>query len=224
MSDLLDRPVWHSLAGRLGHLAEGGPLALRFRGDVNILGAAADGSLEGAAALAELALPDEPFGTVEGEPMPAPPGLEPVAERQLAQMVLENPAADWGTAEYRALDDPDGAEMFDLATLTKPGPFRVRSYQMGAFIGVHEQGRLIAMAGERMKLPGWTEVSGVCTHPDARGRGLATALMGVVVHRALDRGERVFLHVFADNAGAIALYERLGFRIRREVTFTTWTR
>ena len=160
--------------------------------------------------------------------MPSLPGCRLVAERQLAQMVLERPADDWadnwGTAEWRDLHDVDAPAMFDLATSTKPGPWRANSHRMGGFAGVHEGSRLIAMAGERMKLPGWTELSGVCTHPDARGRGLATALMGVVAGRALARGERIFLHAFADNAGAIGLYERLGFRIRCEVTFTTWAR
>lgn len=224
MSHPLDRPVWNALADRLTHLAEGGAQALRFRSDVNVLGAAADGSGEAAAALAALAVANEPLGTVEADPMPPLPGLQIMAQSQLAQMVLERPAGEWGTADWQALGDDDAPAMFDLATLTKPGPWRVHSHLMGGFIGVRDGGRLIAMAGERMKLPGWTEVSGVCTHPDARGRGLAGALMGVVIDRALARGERVFLHTYADNHGAIALYRKLGFDIRREVTFTTWQR
>ena len=224
MSHPLDRPVWNALSGRLAHLAEGGAQALRFRPDVNVLASAADGSPGAAAALAALADGDEPLGTVEAEVTPPLPGMEAVAQRQLAQMVLERPAADWGTAEWRELGDADAPAMFELASMTRPGPWRSHSHLMGGFIGVFEHGRLIAMAGERMKLPGWTEVSGVCTHPDARGRGLATALMGVVVGRALGRNERVFLHAYADNHGAIALYRRLGFEIRREVTFTTWQR
>lgn len=222
MSHPLDRPVWHALNGRLAHLAEGGPLALLFRPDVNILGAAADDSPEAAVALAALAVAGEPFGTVEGVKMLPPPGMTAVAERQLAQMVLERPPADWGTADWRGLDDADAVDMFELATMTRPGPWRTHSHLMGGFVGVNEGGRLLAMAGERMKLPGWTEVSGVCTHPGARGRGLATALMGVVIERVLARGEQAFLHTYADNHGAIALYRRLGFEIRREVTFTTW--
>lgn len=222
MSHPLDRPVWNALAVRLAHLAEGGAQALRFRPDVNILGAAVDASAEAAAALAALAADGEPFGTVEAEAMPPLPGLEPVAVAQLAQMVLERPTADWGSADWRELGDDDAPAMFKLATMTRPGPWRSHSHLMGGFVGVREDGRLIAMAGERMKLPGWTEVSGVCTHPDARGRGLAGALMGVVIDRALARGERAFLHTYADNHGAIALYRRLGFDIRREVTFTTW--
>lgn len=224
MSHPLDRPVWHALNGRLAHLAEGSASALRFRPDVNILGAAADDSPEAGAALAQLAAVGDPFGTVEGVPMPPPRGMTAVAERQLAQMVLERPPADWGTADWRDLGDAGAADMFELATMTKPGPWRPHSHLMGGFVGVSEGGRLLAMAGERMKLPGWTEVSGVCTHPDARGRGLATALMGAVIERVLARGEQAFLHTYADNHGAIALYRRLGFEVRREVTFTTYAR
>ncbi len=76
------------------------------------------------------------------------------------------------------------------------------------------------MAGERLKLDGFTEVSGVCTHPDWRGRGYATGLMGLVAQRIVARGETPFLHVYAGNSGAIALYERLGFRLRSAVVFT----
>lgn len=224
MSHPLDRPVWNALADRLAHLAEGGAQALRFRPDVNVLGAAIDASPEAAAALAALAVDNEPLGTVEADPMPPLPGMRVMAQSQLAQMVLERPAGAWGEADWRALGDADAPAMFDLATLTKPGPWRAHSHLMGGFVGVHDGDRLIAMAGERMKLPGWTEVSGVCTHPDARGRELAGALMGVVIDRALARGERVFLHTYADNHGAIALYRKLGFDIRREVTFTTWQR
>ncbi len=224
MNHPLDRPVWNALSGRLAHIAEGDARALRFRPDVNLLGAAADESPAAAAALAGLVLPDEPFGTVEADAMPPLPGLTITAQARLAQMVLENPAEDWGRADFVELGEADGPAMLDLAALTKPGPFRADSWRMGGFVGVREKGRLIAMAGERMKLPGWTELSGVCTHPDARGRGLATALMGVVAGRAQAREERVFLHAYASNAGAIALYERLGFRVRRAVTYTTWTR
>jgi predicted GNAT family acetyltransferase len=91
---------------------------------------------------------------------------------------------------------------------------------MGHFIGVHHGGRLIAMAGQRMRVPGFTEVSAVCTHPDFRGRGLAGKLMRVLIDRIVAEGDAAFLHVYPDNSGAIALYEALGFRLRAEMTFT----
>jgi predicted GNAT family acetyltransferase len=103
--------------------------------------------------------------------------------------------------------------MLALATLTQPGPFRARTHELSQFWGVKdEQGQLLAMAGERLKLPGMSEVSGVCTHPDARGQGLAALLSRHVASEIVRRGEVPFLHAYAGNAAAIGLYERLGFR------------
>ncbi|MFO1274404.1 MAG: GNAT family N-acetyltransferase, partial [Rubrivivax sp.] len=100
---------------------------------------------------------------------------------------------------------------------TEPGPFLARTHAMGRFIGVREQGRLLAMAGERFRPEGWTEVSGVCTHPEARGRGLARALSAAVSARIQARGETPFLHAWQSNVAAIRLYESLGFVLRCEV-------
>ena len=117
-------------------------------------------------------------------------------------------------------DDADAAEMLALATLTKPGPFFSRTHQLGAFIGVRREGELIAMAGQRMRPDGYTEASGVCVHPDHRGHGYAARLLREVTARILARGEKAFLHSYADNATAIGLYESLGYRGRAEVVFT----
>ena len=118
------------------------------------------------------------------------------------------------------LSDQDGAEMLALAALTQPGPFFTRTHELGEFFGVRSRGRLVAMAGERLKPDGHTEVSGVCTHPDHRGQGMAGALMRFVAGRVIDRGERPFLHAYASNTAAIALYERIGFTLRRRIAMT----
>ena len=122
------------------------------------------------------------------------------------------------------LGDADAAEMLSLATLTQPWPFFARTHRMGDFIGIRQGGRLIAMAGERMKPEGFTEISAVCTHPGHRGKGYARSLMRVVAARILARGETAFLHVYAHNKGAIALYEALGFARRRSVILTVLAR
>ena len=114
--------------------------------------------------------------------------------------------------------------MLALARLTKPGPFFSRTHELGDFVGVKEAGELVAMAGERLKLPGFTEVSGVCTRPGHRGRGYAAALMRLVASRIVARGETPFLHAYAHNTGAIGLYETLGFRVRRVMTLTELSR
>ena len=123
----------------------------------------------------------------------------------------------------RQLGDADAPEMLALATLTEPGPFFVKTHQLGRFVGIRQDGRLVAMAGERMQPDGFTEVSGVCTHPDHRGRGYAAALMGEVARGILARGDTPFLHAYASNQAAIALYERLGFQHRREILMTRLT-
>jgi len=132
------------------------------------------------------------------------------------QMVEVDPAP---MAEFDFIDltDDDAPQMLALAQLTKPGPFFSRTHQLGDFVGVKIDGRLAAMAGERMKPEGFTEVSGVCVHPDFRGRGYAAALTQVVSARIRARGETAFLHAYAHNTPAITLYERLGYVLRRNV-------
>jgi len=219
VSHPLDRPVWTALSGRQAHFATGGPLALRYRPEINILAAAADDTSEALAALAALVPPGGKIATVEGAETMVPPGLTVVKQAMLAQMVLERPAPA-EPLDYLDLGDADAPEMLGLATLTEPGPFVEATHRLGAFIGIRVDGQLVAMSGERMRAPGLTEVSAVCTHPDWRGRGLAGKLMRVVMARIAARGETPFLHSYASNAGAIALYEKLGFRVRREVIAT----
>ncbi len=219
MNHPLDRPVWTALTGRQRDFATGGPAALRYLPRINILAASADASPESLAALAALVPPGGAIATVEAEPMPVPPGLAVTTQAQLVQMLAERPAAPQ-PIDYLDLGDADAHEMLELATRMRPGPFVSHTHRLGDFIGIRAKGRLVAMAGERMRAPGLTEVSAVCTDPDFQGRGLAGRLMRIVMARIVARGEMPFLHSYADNAGAIALYEKLGFRIRREVTAT----
>lgn len=115
---------------------------------------------------------------------------------------------------FLELGGADAAEMLALARLTKPGPFDERTRELGTFLGVREEGVLVAMTGERLRVPGFTELSAVCTHPDHLGRGHARGLMLEVASRIVARGEIPFLHVLPENARAIELYERLGFTKR----------
>ena len=152
-----------------------------------------------------------------------PPGLKADIRPLCHQMTAPSLAPGGRDLDMAPLTDADGPEALSLATLTQPGPFFRKTHRLGGFVGVKVDGRLAAMAGERLKPDGFTEVSGVCTHPDFRGRGYAGALMRAVAQRILERGEVPFLHVYADNAGAIALYESLGFRFRSEMTFVVMT-
>jgi predicted GNAT family acetyltransferase len=221
----LDRPVWAALKGRQAGIALGDARALRFAPDYGLFAAAADGSAGSLAALAALVPARGGVALVEAEAPPAVPGTA-AETRHLWQMAAGRlTPAEAPDGAILDLAEADAPQMLALATLTAPGPFFARTHQLGDFVGVKTaDGTLIAMAGERMKPDGFTEVSGVCTHPDHRGRGHAGALMRVVAGRILARGETPFLHSYAHNKGAIALYESLGFSLRREMTMTMLSR
>ncbi|MDO8377659.1 GNAT family N-acetyltransferase [Phenylobacterium sp.] len=220
MAHPLDRPVWSTLSTRQRDLALGDGRALRFDPRYNVFGAAADGSPENLAALRELIPVAGSLWVVEAEPFTPPPGVAVLKAAVCAQMVAEKPKPGDPDFAFEDLTEADAPQMLALATLTEPGPFLEATHRLGAFVGIKQDGRLVAMAGERMRPQGFTEVSGVCTHPDHRGRGHAGRLMQVVAGRITARGETPFLHSYASNTGAIRLYESLGFEIRREVTAT----
>lgn len=215
----LDRPVWSMLTGRQAHLAEGDGRAVRIDRGYGVFGAAPDISADAQAALAALVPNDGEIWIVEDAPWPVPPGTREVKRAILAQMVAAGapPVPREGQPAIIALGDDNAPEMTALAEHAKPGPWGPKTHRYGPFFGIREDGRLLAMAGQRILVPGMAEVSGVATWEDCRGRGLARALIGHVMREMVARGEQPFLHSYADNAGAIGLYESLGFRIRREV-------
>lgn len=221
----LDRPIWAMLTGRRQSglaVVEGG--ARRLDAAYGIF-AAADGSQLALADLGRLVRALGDVALAEPEAPPPVPGARVASQAALWQMIAEGPAVATDTAAFpiAPLDDNDAPEMLALATLTQPGPFFARTHQLGDFVGVKVDGRLAAMAGERMKPDGFTEVSGVCTHPDFRGRGYAAGLMTDVMGRIRARGETPFLHVYASNEAGIALHRSLGFVLRRELVMTGLT-
>lgn len=117
------------------------------------------------------------------------------------------------------LDNTNSKEMVQLARITKPGPFGTRTIEFGHYHGIFENGQLVAMTGQRLHVNNYTEVSAVCTHPDHLGKGYAAALILHQLDLILSQGQIPFLHVRADNSRAIALYERLGFKVQREMNF-----
>jgi len=199
--------------------AEGTGRARCFARDISLLAATADDTPE---AMMDLGALIEPGGAVvllQTDPSPVPPGA--VAEVAAGvQLVADSIVEPSEIADVVDLTDADASDMFALARLARPGPFESRTHTLGGFVGIREHGRLVAMAGERLRLPGYTEVSGVCTHPEARGRGYATLLSRVVTSRIAGCGDTAFLHVFAANHAAIRLYEKLGFRLRAPIVVT----
>ncbi|MBN8714727.1 MAG: GNAT family N-acetyltransferase [Xanthomonadales bacterium] len=215
----LDRPVWSSLTSAHTHLALGDGLALRYDLDVNRFASARDDSGPALAALACLVRPHDPIYILQVPEIHIPQELVAVKQALCVQMVASAPATPDGTGNESIvpLGEADAAEMLVLATLTEPGPFLRGTGRMGNFFGIRIDGRLAAMAGERFRFPGYTEVSGVCTHPDFRGRGLASRLSRHVMVDIAARGDTPFLHAWKTNHTAIALYEHLGFRWRSDV-------
>jgi predicted GNAT family acetyltransferase len=213
----LDRPVWNSLT-HASPLAEGGPLAKRYRRDVNLFASACDDSPDSLAALRDLVREGESVYVLQVPDICIPDGLVAVRAAQGVQMLATQAIAP-STDDHQVVElgDADAPEMLALARLTEPGPFLARTHTMGRFIGIRIDGRLAAMAGERMRLPGFTELSGVCTHPDFRGRGLAKDLSARVAQAIQHRGDQAFLHAWTNNHTAIALYQRLGFEHRATV-------
>jgi len=221
----LDRPVWASLTGAHAHLAQGEGNARRYRPEVNHFVAWADETPATLAAAAALVLPGEQVYAGQADPMPELPGLTTALHRLGVQMLYEGatPPAE-APGDIVELGAAGACAMLALARLTEPGPFEVETWRMGRFFGVRREGRLVAMAGQRMHPPGFVEVSGVCTHADFRGEGLATRLTNHVTRAILDTGETPFLHAWADNTGAIALYEKLGYRLRCEMNVAVFER
>ncbi len=215
----LDTPIWNSLHGGWAALAQGDAQAVRLDPDYGPFAATATASAQDMDALATLMPPEGETWLLGRDALAPPPaGTQVVRTAMLAQMIAERPV-DVGEEEpdWQELDEADAPDMLALALLTRPGPFRARTHRLGRFIGVRERGRLIAMAGERMRMPGFAEISGVCTHPDHRGRGLAGQLMRRIMQRMQACGETPFLHAYASHDRTIALYRTLGFAVRAQL-------
>jgi ribosomal protein S18 acetylase RimI-like enzyme len=215
-SSVLDNPAFAALSGPHAYLAERHGAALRYP-----VGVAPYAALPGQpdsddwADLAELAGPAAQI-RFAGAPV-STPGWE-VARHVRLQMIdasVNAPPCD----EAIRLSAADVPDMLDLVASTDPGPFLPRTIELGTYLGICRNGTLVAMAGERLHPPGWTEISAVCTRAEYRGHGLARQLVLALATEIRSRGENAFLHVSADNRRAIALYESLGFRPRRLTTF-----
>lgn len=220
--NLLDNPVWHALTGSHRVHAFGRGEARHYPRDIAPFSAIAEPSAQ---AYADLAA-DLPANT---EARLFRPSVEPLplgwAELDCFPM-LQMVASGSSTVSDIApslLSPADTAAMMDLVAAAKPGPFGPRTPLLGRYLGVWHGDRLVAMAGERLRMPGHVELSAICVHPEARGKGYGIALTLQLMHLAFEDGDVPFLHVRPDNVGAVALYKRLGFETRREIV-VTWRR
>ena len=213
----LDNPIWIALTTSQSHFAEVQKAARRFPAEVSPLCGAEHANEEGFESVRDLLASGGTAALFLSKRTDLPPGLETVLERPLLQMILEKNAhlpAKSRAHPFMELGDADVPEMLELTAMTKPGPFEKRTREMGTYLGIRTAGKLVAMAGERLKLPGHTEISAVCTHPEHLGHGYAGFLMTILAERIRARGEAPILHVLPENTRATSLYERLGFRKR----------
>lgn len=216
---VLDNVAYASLIGPHAGLAERRGRVVRYLADVAPFAALPDdpGPADWAD-LAALAGPGAVLPLADGDALRPPPPWEVVIRIGGVQMLGDAVAGrpDDSLVRLAAADVP---EMLDLVARTRPGPFLSRTIELGTYLGVRRDGALIAMAGERLHPPGWTEISAVCTDPAWRGQGLASRLVLALVAGIIARGETPFLHAAAENVTAIRLYESLGFRVRRTPSF-----
>jgi ribosomal protein S18 acetylase RimI-like enzyme len=215
----LDNIIWQALTTRHAQFAEGSGQARRFIREVTSLAGFAEPSLEGYESLGRIVGVHGTAALFLDNRYESRSGWDLVAEAPLLQMVSEReiaPPAAHDAPKITGLGWQDSDEMVELTALTKPGPFGTRTHELGTYLGIRQDGdgKLMAMAGERLKVAGYTEVSAVCTHPDHTGKGYARMLMLRVMREIRERGETPCLHVRQDNQRAVELYERLGFRTR----------
>jgi ribosomal protein S18 acetylase RimI-like enzyme len=219
----LDNVIWNALNTSQSHLGVGTGVARKFHKEVSLLGGFAEPNDGAYDALANLLDDGERVGLfLDADPKP-PAGWRVVASMPLLQMLCENgdspPPSETTLPVFHQLGAADVSEMLQLTKLTRPGPFAIRTREMGDYFGIRKDGALVAMVGERLRLPGFTEISAVCTHPEHLGQGHARRLITLLLGRIKRRGERAFLHVRQENRRAVELYERLGFVKRRSLQY-----
>lgn len=219
---LLDNPVYAALSGAHARFAQVQGRARRYLPDVApFIGIPAEPSAADWRDAARLVVPGTYAAILQAGPE-MPPGWVAISTFELTQMVAER-TRGVHCPEAIPLGPADVPEMLELVAQTEPGPFLNRTIELGDYLGFRRDGALVAMAGERLRFKGWTEISAVCTSPTYRGQGLASALMGALIAGIELRSERAFLHVLSANTGAIKLYQQLGFRIRRTATIAVMT-
>jgi ribosomal protein S18 acetylase RimI-like enzyme len=216
----LDNVIWNALRTSQADWARGADLARRYRPEFARFAGMPVLSAAGFGALAADMPSEETVAMAATHDFDPGPLFDVTDRLNLVQMVGPASGDVQAPERFRALGADDVPRMTALVQATAPGPWFERTSELGRFLGFEDGGRLVAMVGERMRVSGHTEISAVCCHPDWRGRGLAADLMRRVSQAIVARGETPFLHVLAENASAIALYEKLGFRKRLQSRLT----
>jgi ribosomal protein S18 acetylase RimI-like enzyme len=219
---VLDNPVWAALDGPHARFAQRVGGAARYDPDVTGFAALVDRA--DPRAWADLATLVGPGGSVaiSGDEVEPPDGWH-IQFRGPGVQLIDEELETVDDIEAVSLGAADVPDILDLVERTRPGPFQARTVELGTYLGIRRGGKLVAMAGERVHPPGWTEISAVCTDDAYRGQGLATRLVRAVAAGIRRRGETPFMHAAASNINAIRLYESLGFRLRKRTVFAMLT-
>jgi len=216
----LDKPIWNALTTAHQSMARVHGHARRYASDVSPMSALAEPSAEAFDDLRKLVEPGNPVGLFSMTPLEVPSPWEVTWSGQIDQMVWSKPGAAPPAVKMRRLTDADVPDMLALTAATEPGPFLPRTITMGRYYGVRSpDGRLAAMAGTRLKLDRFTEISAVCTHPEFRGRGYAHALVDHLANEIRSEGSTPFLHMRSDNP-ARSVYHKAGF-VERSLVYVT---
>lgn len=213
----LDDIIWRSLSGDQARFSTGTAVARRYAAGLSPIAAFADRVNPAVEALTPFCAPGEHL-YCEGWPGPCPDGWRVEEESTMFRMVWEGavPLEPGPVPPFSPLRSEHGQQAFELAQLTRPGPFGPRTIELGDYFGVFDGARLVSMAGERFASGRYREISGICTHPEYQGRGYARRLAELLIRRQSGRGEIPFLHVMRENTRARGLYERMGFRVYSE--------
>lgn len=219
--DSLDRPIWAALTSRHAHLGYGDSQVRRYDPDVAPFAAIASETPQSFHALSQLLNAGEQVGLLTETRVNEQDVPQATHIGVIHQMIATHHDTDnIDASDVIRLSSADANDMLELAQRMKPGPFGKRTHETGHYIGVRDKGRLVAMAGERMQFDGYVEISAVCVDDEWRGRGLAGRLVRLLQRDIVQRGACPFLHVYSDNVTASALYERLGFELRRSFFVT----
>ena len=218
-SAALDNPIWSALTSEHESFAQSRGLARRYPAEVSPFAALAVPTPAAFEDLAALVSREENVALFTADQIEVPPSWQVVRSRWLDQMICTQ-AQKVSHPALAVLGQADAQEMLALTVETEPGPFRPQTYRLGNYLGVRgNDGSLVAMAGQRLKLDRFTEISAVCTRPDFRGRGFARALVSTLALEVLSQKRVPFLHVNSENPARL-LYESIGFRLCRSVRVT----
>ncbi len=218
----LDNPAYAALSGAHARFAQSCGHALRYPADVApFFALPSEPSREDWRDAIEI-VPRGTYAGIVHAGTDLPETWKTLQEFEVVQMIGEH-VNGVDAPEAIPLRAHDVPEMLELVRQTDPGPFLDRTIELGNYLGIRRDSRLVAMAGERLQFDGWTEISGVCTAPTDRGHGMASRLVGALIAGIQHRSERAFLHVLTSNTTAIRLYEGLGFRVRRPLTISVLT-